>query len=49
MTPSCLTFALRYDLDITRIQIPSTGHAHVQISGLYYEVNRRYAVFSDRG
>ena len=36
---SCLTFDLWYDLNIQRIQRLSTGHAHVQISGLYHEVN----------
>ena len=40
MTSSYLTFDLRYYLNI---QCLGTGHAHVQISGLYYEVNRSYA------
>ena len=38
MTSSCLTFDLRYVLDIQRIQSLGTGHA--QISGLLYEVHR---------
>ena len=40
MTSSCLTFDLRYVLDIQRIQSLGTGHPHVQISGLLYEVHR---------
>ena len=34
------TFDPWYDLNIQLIQNLSTGHALVQISGLYYEVNR---------
>ena len=37
---SCETFDHRHDLNIQRMQSLSTGHAHVQISGLYYEVNK---------
>ena len=43
MTSSFFTFDLRYDLDIQCIHSLGTGHAHVQISGLYYVVNRSYA------
>ena len=42
MTSSCLTFDLRYDLNIQCIQSVYNGHAHVQISGLYYEGNKCY-------
>ena len=38
MTPSYLTFDLRCELNIQGIQSLNTGHAHVEISGLYYEV-----------
>ena len=27
----------------------NTGHAHVPISGLYYEGHRNYTFFTDRG
>ena len=49
MTSLCLTFNLRYDLNIPRIQSLSTGHGDVQISGLYNEVNRSYAFFNKKG
>ena len=49
MTSSFFTFDFRYDFDIQCIHSLGTGHAHVQISGLYYVVNRSYAFFSDRG
>ena len=45
MTSSSLTF----DLNNNLIQSLSTSHAHVQILGPYYEVNRGYANFNDRG
>ena len=40
MTSSFMTFDIPYDLHIQCIQRLSTSHAHVQISGFYYEVNR---------
>ena len=46
MTSLCLKFDLWYDLNNQGIQSLSTGHVHVQISGLYYEGNRIYASFS---
>ena len=48
MASSHLTLDLLYDLHIQRIQNLSTAHAHVQLSGLYYEVNRSYALFHAR-
>ena len=50
MTSSCLTFDLWYDPNSQRIQTLSTDHAHVQITGLYYEVNRSRsnAYYNDR-
>ena len=48
MTSSCLTFDLQYNHRIQHIQSLGTGHAHVQISGLYYEVNRNYTFFNER-
>ena len=44
---SCLTFDLRFDLNIQSIHSFNTGHAHLQISGLYCEGNRGY-IFNDR-
>ena len=38
MTSLCSTFDLQYDLIIQHIQNLGTGHAHVKISGIYYEV-----------
>ena len=49
MSSPCLTFDLLYDLNIQGIQSLGTDHACVQISGLYNEVNRSYAFFSNRG
>ena len=46
---TCLTFHLRYELNSQRKQSLSTDHAHVQISGLYYERNRSYSLLNDRG
>lgn len=46
MTSSCLSIDLWYNLNIQWIQSFSTGYAHVEISGLHYEVNRSYAFFS---
>ena len=40
MTSICLTFDLRYDLNIQRIQSLGTGHAHVKISVIYYDKER---------
>ena len=42
MTSFCFTFDLRYELNIHGIQSLSTGDAHVQISDVYYEVNKSY-------
>ena len=42
MTSFCFTFDLRYELNIHGIQSLSTGDAHVQKSGFYYEVNKSY-------
>ena len=49
MTSSCLTFDLRYDLNIQCIQSLITVHTHVQISGLYYELNKSYAFLNVLG
>ena len=43
-----------FDLDMTLINIQcaqslKTGHAHVQISGLYYYGTRSYTILNDRG
>ena len=45
MTSSSLRFDLRRDLNNQGIQNLSTGDAHVQISGFYYEVNKSYTFF----
>lgn len=49
MTSSYLTFDTRYDLTIHCIQRLSTVHALVPILGLYYDENRSYTFFNDRG
>ena len=44
-----VTFYLRYDLIIQCIQSLGTGPAHVQILGLYHEVNSSYTFLNESG